>query len=95
MNNRLAVRGALVRAMAAVSAGGARPVGGAETPVGAELQAAERPHLQAVTDEEKKAAFSEQLGAEHDDYEQYLEMLSKSLEEILSSGGATLIWKMN
>ena len=48
-----------------------------------------------LNDEEKKAAFIEQLKAEHDDYEQYLESLTKSLEELLSAGGVTLVWKLN
>lgn len=48
-----------------------------------------------LNDDEKKAAFLEQLKAEHDDYEQYLEILTKSLEEMLSAGGATLVWKKN
>ena len=48
-----------------------------------------------LNDDEKKAAFLEQLRAEHDDYEQYLEILTKSLEEMLNAGGVTLVWKMN
>ena len=46
-----------------------------------------------LNDKEKKAAFLEQLKAEHDDYEQYLDILTKSLEEMLNAGGVTLVWK--
>ncbi|MCR5108011.1 MAG: hypothetical protein K6B28_07585 [Lachnospiraceae bacterium] len=46
-----------------------------------------------LNDKEKKAAFLEQLKAEKEDYEQYLEILTKSLEEMLNAGGVTLVWK--
>ncbi len=48
-----------------------------------------------LNDDERKAAFLEQLRAEQEDYEQYLEILTKSLEEMLNAGGVTLVWKMN
>ena len=48
-----------------------------------------------LEDEEKKQAYREQLQAEHEDYEQYLESLSKTLDEMLREGGATLVWQMN
>lgn len=48
-----------------------------------------------LADEEKKQAYKEQLQAEHDDYEQYLESLTKTLDEMLREGGVTLVWQMN
>lgn len=48
-----------------------------------------------LCDEEKKQAYKDQLQAEHDDYEQYLESLTKALDEMLREGGVTLIWQMN
>ena len=48
-----------------------------------------------LNDEEKKQAHKEQLQAEHDDYEQYLESLSKTLDDMLREGGVTLVWQMN
>lgn len=48
-----------------------------------------------LKDEEKSNALKEQLKIERDDYEQYLETLTKTLEAVLREGGATLIWKMN
>lgn len=48
-----------------------------------------------LRDEEKKTALKEQLQAEHDDYEQYLETLTKTLDEIIGEGGITIVWKMN
>ncbi len=48
-----------------------------------------------LCDEEKKQAYKEQLQAEHDDYEQYLESLTKALDEMLREGGVTLVWQMN
>lgn len=48
-----------------------------------------------LEDEEKKQAYREQLQAEHDDYEQYLESLTKTLDEMLREGGVTLVWQMN
>ena len=48
-----------------------------------------------LCDEEKKQSYREQLQAEHDDYEQYLESLTKALDEMLREGGVTLVWQMN
>ena len=48
-----------------------------------------------LCDEEKKQAYKDQLQAEHDDYEQYLESLTKALDEMLREGGVTLVWQMN
>lgn len=48
-----------------------------------------------LNDEEKKQAHKEQLQAEHDDYEQYLESLTKTLDDMLREGGVTLVWQMN
>ena len=43
-----------------------------------------------LKDEEKKNQVKEQLQAEHDDYEQYLESLTKALDELLAEGGALI-----
>ena len=43
----------------------------------------------------KKQAYKDQLQAEHDDYEQYLESLTKTLDEMLHKEGVTLVWKMD
>ncbi len=48
-----------------------------------------------LENEEKKQAYREQLKAEHDDYERYLESLKKALDDMLREGGIKLIWKMN
>ena len=48
-----------------------------------------------LSDEEKTAEYKEQLKAEHDDYEQYLETLKKTLNDTLSEGGATMVWKLD
>ena len=48
-----------------------------------------------LNNEEKKQAHKEQLQAEHDDYEQYLESLTKTLDDMLREGGVTLVWQMN
>jgi|GEM_PF-354737 hypothetical protein len=48
-----------------------------------------------LRDEEQKAAYRTRLQEEHDDYEQYLHMLEKTLEEMLSGGEAKLVWNMN
>ena len=48
-----------------------------------------------LKDEEKKQAHREQLRAEHDDYEQYLESLTKTLDDMLREGGVKLVWQMN
>ena len=47
-----------------------------------------------LKDEEKKQAYKDQLQAEHDDFEQYLESLTKALEDTLN-GGVTIVWKMD
>ena len=52
-------------------------------------------YKELLCDEEKKQAYKEQLQAEHDDYEQYLESLTKALDEMLRGGGVTLVWQMN
>jgi iron-sulfur cluster repair protein YtfE (RIC family) len=48
-----------------------------------------------LNDEEKKQAHKEQLQAEHGDFEQYLESLSKTFDDMLREGGVTLVWQMN
>ena len=48
-----------------------------------------------LNDEEKKQAHREQLQAEHDDYQQYLESLTKALEDMLNDGGVAFVWKMD
>ncbi|MCR5800298.1 MAG: hypothetical protein K6G69_09505 [Lachnospiraceae bacterium] len=48
-----------------------------------------------LRDETKVKNMKESLQSEHENYEQYLEILTKDLEEILREGGATLIWTMN
>ena len=45
-------------------------------------------------DEEKKQEVKDRLQAEHDDYEEYLAILTKNLEDMLREGGATLVWEM-
>lgn len=45
--------------------------------------------------EEKKTAYKEQLQAERDDYQQYLENLTKTLDDMLREGGAKIVWKMD
>lgn len=48
-----------------------------------------------LENEEKKKVYREQLQAEHDDYKQYLETLTGTLNDLLSEGGTKLIWEMN
>ncbi len=48
-----------------------------------------------LQDEKKKQAYKEQLQAEHDDYEQYLESLTRTLDQMLGEGGVKVVWKMN
>ncbi len=45
--------------------------------------------------EEKTAEHRERLQAEHKEYETYLELLTKTLDDMLRDGGVKLIWKMN
>ncbi len=45
-----------------------------------------------LCDEGKKQAHRDELQAEHDDYEQYLEGLKKTLDDMLREGGVTLVW---
>ncbi len=45
--------------------------------------------------EEKKTSYREQLLAEHDDYQQYLENLTKTLDDMLREGGVKIVWKMD
>ena len=52
-------------------------------------------YLCNVLPEEKKLAYREQLQAEHDDYEQYLDSLKRALDEMLREGGVKLVWQMN
>ena len=52
-------------------------------------------YLDILENEDKKQAYKDQLQAEHDDYEQYLESLTKTLDEMLHEEGVTLVWKMN
>ena len=48
-----------------------------------------------LRDEKKKQAYREQLQEEHDDYQQYLESLSRTLDQMLYEGGVKVVWKMN
>ncbi|MBR4734136.1 MAG: hypothetical protein IK081_15385 [Lachnospiraceae bacterium] len=48
-----------------------------------------------LRDEEKKAAYREQLVAEGEDFKQYLESLTRTLDDMLREGGAKIIWKMD
>lgn len=52
-------------------------------------------YLEILENEDKKQVYKDQLQAEHDDYEQYLESLTKTLDEMLHEEGVTLVWKMN
>lgn len=52
-------------------------------------------YLDILENEDKKQAYKDQLQAEHDDYEQYLKSLTKTLDEMLHEEGVTLVWKMN
>ncbi len=52
-------------------------------------------YLELLIDEEKKKARKEELQAEHDDYEEYLESLSKTLDEMLSGEGVKIVWQMS
>ena len=47
-----------------------------------------------LRDPEKKEALRARLQEEHDDYEQYLHMLEKTLEEMLGGGEAKPVWNM-
>ena len=46
-----------------------------------------------LLDPDSREGFRDQLQAEHDDYEMYLESLTKTLEEMLRDGGAKVVWK--
>ncbi len=48
-----------------------------------------------LRDEEKKQARRDELLAEKEDYKEYLEALTKTLEEMLQEGGVRLVWTMN
>ncbi|MBE5924693.1 MAG: hypothetical protein E7271_09550 [Lachnospiraceae bacterium] len=48
-----------------------------------------------LNSEERKEELKNNLQEEHDDYEQYLDTLSKSLDDMLREGGVEVIWKMN
>ena len=52
-------------------------------------------YMELLLDDEKKKAHKDELLAEHDDYEQYLETLTKTLDEMLQEGGVKLVWKIN
>ncbi len=47
-----------------------------------------------VYDEEKKQEVCDRLQSEHDDYEEYLIILTNDLEDMLREGGATILWEM-
>ena len=51
-------------------------------------------YIDLLCDKEKKAAFLEKLKAEHDEYEKYLEELTKILDDMMHNEGMNLIWKM-
>ena len=51
--------------------------------------------LELLTDEEKKNDYRTRLEEEHRDYEQYLEVLTRTLEEMLREGGVKMVWKMD
>ena len=48
-----------------------------------------------LEDKDRKKAHKSMLEEEHMDYERYLEMLQKTLDDMLSEKGVKLIWKMN
>lgn len=50
---------------------------------------------EVLNDEEKKKAFLQQLACERDDLAQYLESLTRTLDELLGQGGIKLTWQMN
>lgn len=52
-------------------------------------------YCELLHDEAKKKAHREQLQAEHDEYEEYLAELKKTLEAMLSEGGIKILWNMN
>ena len=48
-----------------------------------------------LEDEEKTADYKLRLQEEHRDYEQYLQILTKTLDDMLREGGVTMLWKMD
>lgn len=52
-------------------------------------------YRELLFDEEKKNEFKEKLQAEYDDFEQYLESLTKTLDEMLCEGEVKIVWQMN
>ena len=52
-------------------------------------------YREILCDAGKKEAYKDQLQKEYEDYEQYLESLKETFEEMLCQGGANLVWKMN
>jgi len=48
-----------------------------------------------LLDDEKKAAYRDQLRDEHLEYEDYLKMLTDALNELLKQGEVTITWQMN
>ena len=48
-----------------------------------------------LQDEERKKAYREQLESEHNEYMEYLESLTKTLNEMLCEGGFTQLWETN
>ena len=52
-------------------------------------------YRELLSDEARIQEYKNRLQEEHDDYERYLELLRKSLEEMLQGGGAKLQWRLD
>ena len=52
-------------------------------------------YREILYDDEKKAELKKQLEAEKEEYVKYAEELTETLDQLLSSGGMSFIWKMN
>ena len=52
-------------------------------------------YKELLEDDETIKSYKEQLQVERDDYEEYLETLSKAIDDILREGGVSLVWQMN
>ncbi len=48
-----------------------------------------------LCDKEKTAAKHKELDEEHKEYEDYLKELSDTLNEVICTGGVSMVWKMN
>ncbi|MBO7515992.1 MAG: hypothetical protein J6T47_10255 [Lachnospiraceae bacterium] len=52
-------------------------------------------YRELLEDEERKKTRHDELNSEHEDYEQYLETLTRALEDMLREGGSKVVWLMN